>query len=62
MFGLEEHAGYILGAYAGVATVTLGIIAMTMLGSSRAKAQLGTLEAQGVRRRSDPAKSDVKSA
>ena len=53
MFGLEEHARYILGAYAGVITLTAGIIIMTLLGSSRARARIAALEAQGIRRRSD---------
>ena len=53
MFGLEEHAGYILGAYAGVTVITFGMIIMTLLGSRRAKDRIAVLEAQGVRRRSE---------
>lgn len=43
---------FIVWAYAGVALVSLGLIAAAWMQSRRARAQLAALEAQGIRRRS----------
>ena len=53
MPNLGEHAGYIVSAYAGVALVTLAVIAWVSWNSAQVKRRLAALEAQGVRRRSD---------
>lgn len=54
MIGLGEHWGFIVGAYGAAALVTLGIIFWTIFDSRRQAARLAALEAQGIRRRSDP--------
>jgi heme exporter protein D len=53
MIDLGPHATYIEAAYAGVAIVVLLLIGWVAWRSSRVKAQLAALEAQGIRRRSD---------
>lgn len=50
---LGPHAVFIVSAYAGVAIVTAALIAWVAWNSSSVKRKLATLEAQGVRRRSD---------
>ena len=53
---METHAQdalFIAWAYAGAALITLGLIGWVWLQSRRAKARLATLEAQGIRRRSN---------
>jgi len=52
---METHAQdavFIVWAYAGVAFVTLALIAAVWWQSWRVKQQLAALEAQGIRRRS----------
>jgi len=56
MIDLGPHANFIVAAYAGAAFVTLALIAWTAWRSRDAKARLAALEAQGIRRRSDPAR------
>jgi hypothetical protein len=50
---LEGENIFIVWAYAGVALVTLGLVAWVVVGARRVKARLAALEAQGIRRRSD---------
>ena len=50
---LGPHAVFIVSAYAGVAVVTTALIAWVAWNASSVKQRLATLEAQGVRRRSD---------
>ena len=50
---LGPHAVFIVWAYVGVAIVTAAIIAWVAWNSSSVKRRLATLEASGVRRRSD---------
>ncbi len=53
MIDLGPHAVFIEAAYAGVALVTLGLIAWVLWQSRQVRARLAVLEAQGIRRRSD---------
>ena len=53
MPNLGEQAIFIVSAYAGVAFVTAALIAWIAFRSADVKRRLATLEAQGVRRRSD---------
>jgi heme exporter protein CcmD len=53
MIDLGPHTGFIVLAYAGVALVTAGLIVWTIWRSRAVHAQLASLEAQGIRRRSD---------
>ena len=53
MIDLGPHTNFIVAAYAGVVVVTLVLIAWTAWRSREVKARLATLEAQGIRRRSD---------
>jgi heme exporter protein D len=57
MLDLGPHAIFIVWAYAGVAIVTAAIIAWVAWNASSVKRRLAALEAQGVRRRSDVAKT-----
>jgi heme exporter protein D len=57
MLDLGPHAIFIVWAYAGVAIVTAAIIAWVAWNASTVKRRLAALEAQGVRRRSDVAKT-----
>jgi heme exporter protein D len=50
---LGPHAVFIIWAYAGVALVTAALIAWIAWNSANARRRLASLEAQGVRRRSD---------
>ena len=50
---LGPHAVFIVSAYAGVAAVTLALIAWVAWSSASVKRKLAALEAQGIRRRSD---------
>ena len=52
MPGHELDYVFIEAAYAGVAVVTLALIAWVWLSSRRVKARLAALDAQGIRRRS----------
>jgi hypothetical protein len=52
---MESHAQdtiFIVWAYAGVALVTLGLIAAVWWQSRQVKLKLAALDAQGIRRRS----------
>jgi heme exporter protein D len=53
MIDLGPHTVFIVSAYAGVAFVTVAIIAWVLWNSASVKQKLTALEAQGVRRRSD---------
>jgi heme exporter protein CcmD len=53
MIDLGPHTNFIVAAYVGVIVVTLSLIAWTAWRSRDVKTRLATLEAQGVRRRSD---------
>jgi heme exporter protein D len=53
MIALGPHAAFIVSAYAGVAAVTLALIGWTIWRARDVRARLATLEAQGIRRRSD---------
>jgi heme exporter protein D len=53
MIDLGPHAVYIEAAYAGVALVSALLIGWVAWRSTRVKARLAALEAQGIRRRSD---------
>lgn len=46
------HLQYIVWAYAGVAVVTLGLIAFVIWDSRAVKARLAALDKAGIRRRS----------
>jgi heme exporter protein D len=50
---LGPHAVFIIWAYIGVAVASIALIAWVALRSRRVHTRLATLEAQGVRRRSD---------
>lgn len=52
MFGLGEHAGFIVAAYAVTAVVVLALLAWVYGDVSARKRELRELEAQGVTRRS----------
>jgi len=54
MIELGQHAEFIIWAYVGVFAVTVALIAWVVAASRRTKAKLAALEAQGIRRRSDP--------
>ena len=53
MIGLGEHAEYIAFAYAGVALVLGGLVARAILADRAVCARIRTLEARGIRRRSE---------
>ena len=53
MIDLGPHTVFIVSAYAGVAVVTVAIIAWVLWSAANVKQRLAALEAQGVRRRSD---------
>jgi len=52
MFGLGEHAGFIIAAYAITGVVVLGLIVWVYGDVSARKRELRELEAQGITRRS----------
>ncbi|MGV3490617.1 MAG: heme exporter protein CcmD [Devosia sp.] len=53
MIGAGEHIEFIIWAYAGVAVLTLALIAYVAWDARRVKARLAALEKAGIRRRSD---------
>lgn len=52
MIDLGQHTQYIVGAWAGVALVTLGLIVWTIRDAAAQKQRLAHLEARGIKRRS----------
>lgn len=52
MIGEGAHLEFIVWAYAGVAVITLGLIAYVIWDARRVKAKLAALDKAGVRRRS----------
>jgi hypothetical protein len=50
---LGHDTGFILAAYLGVALGVLGLVLYAVFDARHVKARLATLEAQGIRRRSD---------
>lgn len=57
MIDLGQHAGFIIWGYAGVAVATIAVIAYVLWDGRRVTARLKALEAQGIRRRSESAKT-----
>jgi heme exporter protein CcmD len=53
MIDFGQHAEFIVWGYAGVAAVTLALVAYVLWDGRRVRAQLAALEAQGIRRRSE---------
>ena len=52
MIGEGAHLEFIVWAYAGVAVITLGLIAHVIWDARRVKAKLAALDKAGIRRRS----------
>lgn len=52
MIGEGAHLEFIVWAYAGVAVITLGLIAYVIWDARRVKAKLAALDKAGIRRRS----------
>ena len=57
MIDLGQHAEFIIWGYAGVALATLALIAYVLWDGRRVAARLKALEAQGIRRRSESART-----
>ena len=61
MIPLDHDGVFIVAAYLGVALGVLVLILYAVLDARRVKARLATLEAQGIRRRSDRRSTDHQS-
>lgn len=55
LIDLGPHAVFIVWAYVGAAAAIVGLILWTIADARRVENRLVALEAQGVRRRSEPA-------
>jgi heme exporter protein CcmD len=55
MIDLGQHAEFIIWGYAGVAVATIALIVWVLWDGRRVAARLKSLEAQGIRRRSESA-------
>jgi heme exporter protein D len=59
MIELGKHAPFIIASYLAVALVVAGLIAWVVADGRRLAHTLARLEAQGIRRRSERAKSET---
>ena len=55
MIDLGQHAEFIIWGYLGVAVAVVALAGYVLWDGRRVKAKLATLEAQGIRRRSESA-------